>query len=90
MRPLKSPSEADRLVVRTRPTGRKPMMYQRWNDLLFLHWSYDPLAIQSTLPQGLKVDTFEGSAYIGIVPFFMRDVRPSFFRSFSDVSRCGR
>ncbi|HEU0006649.1 MAG TPA: DUF2071 domain-containing protein [Terriglobia bacterium] len=53
-------------------------MYQRWEDLLFLHWSYDPLAIQSTLPRGLRVDTFEGKAYVGIVPFFMRDVRPSF------------
>lgn len=78
MHPLKSPSESDRLAVRTRPAGRKPAMYQRWDDLLFLHWSYAPMAIQSTLPRGLTVDTFEGKAYIGIVPFFMRDVRPSF------------
>ncbi len=56
-------------------------MYQRWDDLLFLHWSYDPSAIQSTLPRGLTVDTFEGKAYIGIVPFFMRDVRPSLLPS---------
>jgi uncharacterized protein YqjF (DUF2071 family) len=53
-------------------------MYQRWDNLLFLHWSYDPSVVQSTLPRGLTVDTFEGKAYIGIVPFFMRDVRPSF------------
>jgi uncharacterized protein len=78
MRPLKSPTEKDRLAVRTPPPGRKPVMHQRWDDLLFLHWSYDPLAIQSTLPRGLMVDTFEGKAYVGIVPFFMRDVRPSF------------
>ena len=78
MYPLKSPSETDRLVVRTRPTGRKPVMHQRWEDLLFLHWSYDPSTIQRTLPRTLTVDTFEGKAYVGIVPFFMRDVRPSF------------
>jgi len=78
MHPLKSPSETHRLAVRTRPTGRKPVMYQRWDDLLFLHWSYDPSVIQSTVPRSLTVDTFEGKAYIGIVPFFMRDVRPSF------------
>jgi uncharacterized protein YqjF (DUF2071 family) len=53
-------------------------MYQRWDDLLFLHWSCDPSVVQQTLPRGLTVDTFEGNAYIGIVPFFMRDVRPSF------------
>jgi uncharacterized protein len=74
MRSLKSPTESDRLAVRTRPAGRKPVMHQRWEDLLFLHWSYDPLAIQSTLPSGLAVDTFEGKAFVGIVPFFMRDV----------------
>jgi|RhiMetdeSRZDD1v2_1073273.scaffolds.fasta_scaffold530912_2 uncharacterized protein YqjF (DUF2071 family) len=76
--PLKLPTETERLAVRTRPPGRKPVMYQRWDDLLFLHWSYDPLVIQNSLPRGLTVDTFAGKAYIGIVPFFMRDVRPSF------------
>jgi uncharacterized protein len=86
MRPLKSPTETDRLAVRTRPTGREPVMYQRWDDLLFLHWSYDPLAIQSMLPSGLTVDTFEGKAYIGIVPFFMRDVRPSFCPRLPSIS----
>lgn len=74
----KSPTEMDREAVRSRPVDRKPVMFQRWEDLLFLHWSYDPLAIQSTLPRGLKVDTFEDKAYVGVVPFFMRDVRPSF------------
>ena len=78
MCPLKLPTDTDRLAVRTRPKDRKPVMYQRWDDLLFLHWSYNPLAIQRTLPRGLTVDTFEGKAYIGIVPFFMRGVRPSF------------
>ena len=72
------PIESDRLAVRTRPVGHIPVMHQRWQDLLFLHWSYDPSAIQSTLPEGLTIDTFDGKAWVGIVPFFMRDVRPSF------------
>jgi hypothetical protein len=33
-------------------------------------------AIQATLPEGLFVDTFGGTAYLGIVPFFMRNIRP--------------
>jgi hypothetical protein len=53
-------------------------MYQRWDDLLFLHWSFAPSVIQSTLPRGLTADTFEGKAFVGIVPFFMRGVRPAF------------
>ena len=75
---LTPPTETGRLAVRERPAGRRPVMYQRWEDLLFLHWIYDPVAIQRTLPRGLIVDTFEGKSYIGIVPFFMCDVRPRF------------
>ena len=51
-------------------------MYQRWDRLLFLHWEYSPDAIQETLPPGLSVDTFEGRAFLGVVPFFMRNIRP--------------
>ena len=53
-------------------------MYQSWRDLLFLHWEYAIAAIQATLPDGLFVDTFDGKAYLRIVPFFMRNVRPRF------------
>jgi len=65
-----------RLAARNRPhapvVGR-----QRWSDLLFLHWQVVPETIQATLPDGLFVDTHDGAAHIGIVPFFMRRVRPA-------------
>ncbi len=51
-------------------------MRQRWDELLFLHWEVNPELIQATLPAGLTVDTCEGKAYLGVVPFFMRGVRP--------------
>lgn len=51
-------------------------MRQQWRNLLFLHWPVSPAAIQAVLPRGLTVDTFEGDAYIGLVPFRMRGVRP--------------
>src|SRR5436190_924345 len=50
-------------------------MEQRWENLLFLHWRVPPGRIQETLPAGLTVDTFEGQAWIGLTPFFMRNVR---------------
>jgi len=53
-------------------------MSQQWTDLLFLHWEYPVDEIQRTLPLDLKVDTFEGKAYVGIVPFFMQNIRPRF------------
>jgi uncharacterized protein YqjF (DUF2071 family) len=54
------------------------VMYQRWEHLLFLHWRYDAATVQATLPPGLTVDTWNGSAWLGLVPLFMREVRPRF------------
>jgi uncharacterized protein len=67
---------AARLAERERPTGR-PAMFQRWEDLLFLHWKWDADEIQRTLPAGLTVDTFGGDGWLGVVPFFMQAVRPA-------------
>jgi uncharacterized protein YqjF (DUF2071 family) len=53
-------------------------MYQRWEHLLFLHWTYEPAEIQRTLPTGLTVDTHDGRAWVGIVPFYMNRIRPRF------------
>ena len=49
-------------------------MRQRWTDLVFVHWRYRPEAVQHLLPDGLTVDTFDGSAWVGLIPFTMREV----------------
>jgi hypothetical protein len=54
------------------------VMHQRWDNLLFLHWACDPQDIQPMLPEGLRVDTFDGKAWIAIVPFDMCGIRPRF------------
>ena len=61
-------------------------MFQSWRDLLFLHWEYSVAAIQATLPEGLFADTFCGKAYLGIVPFFMRNIRPRFLPAVPGIS----
>ena len=71
------PSMQQRLVERARPSG-PVVMYQRWEHLLFLHWRYDAAVVQAMLPAGLHVDTWSESAWVGLVPLFMRDVRPRF------------
>jgi len=72
-----TPSLDQRLLLREEP--RLPViMHQRWEDLAFLHWAYDPALIQKTLPPGLTVDTFDGKAWVAIVPFLMRGIRPRF------------
>ena len=68
-------SELDRISPTRRPASRV-VMRQTWERLLFVHWEADADAIQAMLPPGLKVDTFEGRAYVGLVPFLMRNVRP--------------
>lgn len=67
--------ELDRIAPTRRPDG-KPIGYQRWTDLLFLHWEVPAEAMRALLPEPLELDTFDGRAYVGLVPFAMRDVRP--------------
>lgn len=52
------------------------VMRMTWSDLLFAHWAVDPDAIATHLPAGLTLDTRDGKAWIGIVPFLMSDVAP--------------
>lgn len=44
-------------------------MSQTWRHLTFLHWPYEPAVVQPLLPPGLVLDTFDGAAWIGLVPF---------------------
>jgi uncharacterized protein YqjF (DUF2071 family) len=50
-------------------------MTQRWNDLLFAHWPVPAAQITPLLPPDLVVDTFDGSAWVGVVPFWMDQIR---------------
>ena len=76
MRPGMPPTPAQRLAAREHPGGF-PVMHQRWSKLLFLHWPISPAIIQARLPHGLFADTYDGQAWIGVVPFAMECVRPS-------------
>lgn len=69
------PTTSERLAVRERPSART-VMRQSWRELLFLHWKVDPAEIQRLLPERLTVDTYDSAAWVGIVPFFMCNVRP--------------
>lgn len=56
------------------PPGRWAMT-QRWNDLLYAHWPVAEAQIAALLPEGLQVDTFEGSAWLGVVPFWLDRIK---------------
>lgn len=75
----------DRISPTLRPKGRASG-FQRWRELLFLHWEVPAEALAALLPTDLTVDTFEGKAYVGIVPFTMRDVSPRWSPSVPGIS----
>lgn len=56
-------------------SGGRWRMAQRWNDLLFAHWPIPAEEMARLLPAGVEVDTFDGFAWVGVVPFWMDQVR---------------
>jgi uncharacterized protein len=73
--PLVDVRSIDRLSPTRRPKAR-PVMRQKWRDLLFLHWAVDAEALRRFVPPQLELDLFEESAYVGLVLFTMSGVRP--------------
>jgi uncharacterized protein YqjF (DUF2071 family) len=51
-------------------------MKQQWHDLLFAHWPVPVTVVQRLVPRQLAVDSFDGRAWVGVVPFRMAGVRP--------------
>jgi uncharacterized protein len=51
-----------------------PILAMRWEQLLFAHWPIPATSLAGRIPRGLELDTFDGTAWIGIVPFRMANV----------------
>src|ERR1700753_3100034 len=56
------------------PTGPW-LLRMTWHDLLFAHWRVDAASLRPRVPPGLEIETFDGSAWLGVVPFTMSGVR---------------
>ena len=54
----------------------KPVMFQSWNHISFLHWRCPPALIQSMLPVGLQADLFDSTAWVGLTPFLVENLHP--------------
>ena len=55
---------------------RRASMIHWWEQVTFIHWRFDADVVQRLLPAGLSVETFDGSAWVGLVPFYMRVALP--------------
>jgi uncharacterized protein len=59
------------------PLPRRPwVMAMQWHDLLFMHWPVPPVALHALIPPALALETFDGTAWLGITPFRMAGTRP--------------
>ena len=68
-RPTEFPFESPDPVAR-------PLLIHEWSDLALVHWRYPAAEVQALLPEGLTVDIFDGSAWVGLVPFHCT-IRPA-------------
>ena len=61
-------------MIGTRQFGS---LHMGWEHVLFANWTVDPTVVEPHLPERLTVDTYEGDAYLSVVPFRNVDVRPT-------------
>lgn len=57
-----------------------------WHDVLFLHWPVKKEGLRPHIPEPLNIETFDGTAWLGIVPFTMSNIRPRYIPSVPYIS----
>jgi uncharacterized protein YqjF (DUF2071 family) len=66
------------------------ILRQTWLDLSFLHWAVEPASIAHLYPPDTEPDTFEGSSFVGVVPFQMAETGfargPALFGTFLETN----
>ena len=58
------------------PLPQRPWaLFMRWTDLAFLHWPVPADLLRPLIPPALALDTYDGMAWLGVVPFRMEGTR---------------
>ncbi len=65
----------ERITPEPPPLPGGVVLRQQWMELAYFHWQYRPDVVQQLLPEGVTVDTFDGAAWVGLIPFEMRNVQ---------------
>lgn len=53
------------------PLPGREIAAQRWSDLTFLHWRVESSRVAPLLPPGVRPDEFDGSSWVGLIPFLL-------------------
>lgn len=71
------PAVARDAAERPWPIPARPWaMTMSWHDLLFAHWPVPAAGLRALVPSSVELDTFDGQAWLGVVPFRMSNVGP--------------
>jgi len=54
-----------------------PIAFQRWRDLLFVHWRVSPAALRPLVPPSLTLDLCDRIAWVTLIPFEIAESRPA-------------
>lgn len=74
--PGETPHPAAEPVTVTPPRDCSPVVStQTWQDVVFLHWPYDPEILRHLVPAGSRLDTHEGRTWVGVVALRLTGVR---------------
>jgi uncharacterized protein len=65
---------------------RRALMLQSWRQLTFIHWRYPVEVVQRCVPAPLKVETFDGAAWVAVTPFILQGLRPPMLPSIPWIS----
>jgi len=69
------------------PLPSRPwIMFQSWRELLFAHWPVPSELLRPLVPPELLLEEFDGSAWLGLTPFRMTDLRPRFLPALPGLS----
>ncbi|MBN8615365.1 MAG: DUF2071 domain-containing protein [Deltaproteobacteria bacterium] len=72
--------DLDRITPTKRP-DKSPSGWQRWRELLFVHWTLPIEVVRPLIPKEVELDPWGGQMYVGLVPFRMEGIRPSWLPS---------
>lgn len=50
------------------------IMFQRWENLLFAHWRVETRELRPLVPESLILDEYDGSAWLGLTPFYLTNL----------------
>jgi uncharacterized protein len=59
------------------PMPKRPwVMFQSWQQLLFMHWPVPFDVLRPRVPAQLELERFDGAAWVGIASFLLTGLRP--------------